>query len=382
MSNKASIESTERKPKKSRVTQKIFPLYDIESALKIAKAIKDNFAGKPTPSLLVADACEISPTSSHWRYLTGASVAYGLTQGVYNSKVISLTPLGEQIVSPLQEGDDAIAIIEAIMSPVALGKLYNQYDGNKIPRPDILRNVIQKEGVPVERLDISVSIFMNNASFANILLTTSGNEFIHLNPPTSYANQASQTSTTIVNEESDQDISLQAVPKSLLEKINVQDPSENEVSNLNSSVVDQKPRVFISHGKNNQTIVGQLKELITYGQMEPVVSVDRETTAIPVPDKVFDDMRACDAGIIHVDLEEKVCDNGETFNCLNENVLIEIGAAMALYKKRVVLLCRKGTVLPSNLQGLYLCQYDDSQLDYSATMKLLKTLQELRGFKS
>ena len=126
-------------------------------------------------------------------------------------------------------------------------------------------------------------------------------------------------------------------------------------------------------------IVGQLKELLTYGQMEPVVSIERETTAIPVPDKVFDDMRNCDAGIIHIDLEEvPIGDGNQTYRHLNENVLIEIGAAIALYGKRVILLCKKGTLLPSNLQGLYRCEYEGNQLDYASTMKLLKTMQELR----
>ena len=113
--------------------------------------------------------------------------------------------------------------------------------------------------------------------------------------------------------------------------------------------------------------------------MNPVVSVERETTAVPVPDKVFDDMRNCDAGIINIESETIQTTSGETINRLNENVLIEIGAAIALYQKKVILLCKKGTILPSNLQGLYRCEYEGNQLDYASTMKLLKTMQELRN---
>jgi Predicted nucleotide-binding protein containing TIR-like domain len=39
----------------------------------------------------------------------------------------------------------------------------------------------------------------------------------------------------------------------------------------------------------------------------------------------------------------------------NSNVLIEIGAAMALYDRNFILLVEEGTKLPSNLQGLYEC---------------------------
>ncbi|MGH6675975.1 MAG: TIR domain-containing protein, partial [Xanthobacteraceae bacterium] len=58
-------------------------------------------------------------------------------------------------------------------------------------------------------------------------------------------------------------------------------------------------RVFISHGKQ-KAIVAQIKELLTFGGFDPVVSVEREATAISVPEKVFDDMRSCSAGVIHV----------------------------------------------------------------------------------
>ena len=91
-------------------------------------------------------------------------------------------------------------------------------------------------------------------------------------------------------------------------------------------------------------------------------------------------VRMQDAGIIHIELEEvHGGDGNQIYYHLNENVLIEIGAAIALYGKRVILLCKQGTQLPSNLQGLYRCEYEGNQLDYASTMKLLKTMQELRS---
>ena len=107
--------------------------------------------------------------------------------------------------------------------------------------------------------------------------------------------------------------------------------------------------------------------------------MERESTAISVPDKVFNDMRLCSSGIIHIEGERKLLDtNGQVHSLINENVLIEIGAAIALFKNRVILLCKKGIQLPSNLQGLYRCEYDGEQLDYQATMKLLRTFSEFR----
>jgi predicted nucleotide-binding protein len=79
------------------------------------------------------------------------------------------------------------------------------------------------------------------------------------------------------------------------------------------------------------------------------------------------------AGIIHAGSEGKYLDvDGKPHSKLNDNVLIEIGAAMALYGKKVILLVERGITLPSNLQGLYRCEYEGDRLDYESTMKLPK----------
>ena len=59
--------------------------------------------------------------------------------------------------------------------------------------------------------------------------------------------------------------------------------------------------------------------------------------------------------------------------------MIEIGAAMALYGRRFILLVERGVTLPSNLQGLYEVRYEGSGLDHESTMALLEAFA---GFKS
>jgi predicted nucleotide-binding protein len=109
----------------------------------------------------------------------------------------------------------------------------------------------------------------------------------------------------------------------------------------------------------------------------PVVAEDNQTISKPVPTKVLDDMKSCSAGIIHVGKENKLLDQeGNEHIFVNQNVLIEIGAAMALYNGQFILLVETGTQLPSNLQGLYEVRYDGDKLDYQATMKLLKAFND------
>ena len=135
-------------------------------------------------------------------------------------------------------------------------------------------------------------------------------------------------------------------------------------------------RVFITHGKNRK-ILDQVKELVAYGKFEPVVAMEHETAAKPVPMKVMDDMRTCEAAVIHVSAEGVLHDeDGNEVSQINENVLIEIGAAMALYGEKFVLLVEEGVSLPSNLQGLYECRYEGDDLNMPTVMKLLKVFSE------
>jgi len=135
-------------------------------------------------------------------------------------------------------------------------------------------------------------------------------------------------------------------------------------------------RVFIAHGQNNE-IVEQIETMLGLADFDSEVAENEETTAIPVPNKVLDAMRRCQAGIIAVTVDEGRKD-GDGKYVLNENVLIEIGAAFVLYERRVVLVWDKRLSVPSNLQGLYRCEFEGDELSWSAGMKLMKAIQ---GFK-
>jgi predicted nucleotide-binding protein len=109
------------------------------------------------------------------------------------------------------------------------------------------------------------------------------------------------------------------------------------------------------------------------------VAQEHETAAKPVPEKVMDDMRSCQAAVIHVGSEGVLYDkDNNEYPQINGNVLIEIGAAMALYGRNFILLVEDGVKLPSNLQGLYECRYEGNQLSGEATMKLLKAFNEFK----
>ena len=142
----------------------------------------------------------------------------------------------------------------------------------------------------------------------------------------------------------------------------------------------RRRRVFITHGKD-RALVDPIKKLLEYGELEPVVSVERQSVSKPVPEKVLDDMRKCGAAIIHVDADQIIADaEGVEHVILNPNVLIEIGAAMAFYGRRFILLVREGVKMPSNLQGLYEVRYTGDMLDAAATIKLLEAMKDIKNY--
>jgi predicted nucleotide-binding protein len=153
-------------------------------------------------------------------------------------------------------------------------------------------------------------------------------------------------------------------------------------ASLTAAIADdqRRRRVFITHGRNRD-LVDPIKKLLEYGELEPVISVERQSVSKPVPEKVMDDMRGAGAAIIHIDVERAIVDReGNEHVILNPNVLIEIGAAMAFYGRRFILLVRDGVKLPSNLQGLYEVRYTGETLDASSTIKLLEAIKDIKNY--
>jgi hypothetical protein len=139
-------------------------------------------------------------------------------------------------------------------------------------------------------------------------------------------------------------------------------------------------RVFITR-RMNKKIVDQVKELVAFGKFDPIVARDRES-AKPSPHEVMEKMRGCDTAIIHVGTDglrfDGACNEEPR---ISSDVLIEIGAAMALYGRNFILLVGDGVTLPANLQGLCECRYSGEELDMPATMTLLKAFNEFTGLR-
>jgi hypothetical protein len=178
-----------KKPR-SRLSQEDVPGYSLEQALRVPRAIAENYAFKPTRPMHVAGAMGMTPTSGGFRGLTGAAVAYGLTTGAAQAPEIGITPLGLRIVRPTVEGDDIAAKREALLRPKTVGDFLRQYDGAAVPSGAIAKNVLQDKGVPSERVKGVLDLIIEGATAVGFIQELSGKRYVDLTGPTVTAGHA------------------------------------------------------------------------------------------------------------------------------------------------------------------------------------------------
>lgn len=365
-------DESENVSKRAKISQADIPAYSLAEAIKVPKAIAENYARKPTAPLKVAKGMNVQPNSSSFRMITGAAVAYGLTKGGPNAPLIEITPLGLRALKPTKEGDDLAAKREAILKPRVIGKFLNQYDNSPVPRRDIAINVLSTDmSVPEERAAAVFDMIMESARAVGFVQKIKDKEYISLEGVGEAGEDEGYDAAEPIEGLMDSTESV--------ESGGMADTSPSTHSASDDTLEMTTKRVFITHGKN-KTFIDPIKKIITYGKYEAVVAEEKQSVSKPVPDKVMGSMRSCGAAIIHVDVEKVLKDeDGKEVQILNPNVLTEIGAAQALYGRRFILLVKDGVTLPSNLQGLYEVRYSGEQLDANDAFKLLDAMQDIQN---
>jgi predicted nucleotide-binding protein len=351
---------------RTRLNQSDIPAFSLDKALSVARAIAENYAFKPASPLDIASALGLIPTTGGFRMLTGASVAYGLTSGGYSATEISLTPLGLRIVRPLtDDGDDERAKREAVLTPKIVGEFLKKYDGAALPKTEIIQNVLQAMGVPTDRTKDAAAMILENAKSAGLLRQINDKTFVDLRGTVSVHHK---------NAEEVEEPTRREIPSWIVAESVAPDPK----SSIQEDKSSKSRRVFITHGKN-RALIEPIRKLLTFGDLEAVVSVHSQTVSQPVPGKIMEEMRSCGAAIIHVENERTLTDSeGNDHVVLNDNVLIEIGAAMALFGSRFILVVKDGVKLPSNLQGLLELRYKGETLDVNDTVSLLDAIADMK----
>jgi predicted nucleotide-binding protein len=301
-----------------------------------------------------------------------------LIEGGAQATFINVTELARRIIRPKSENEDLEGKKESVLRPRIFGDFLRNYDGNVFPRQDLAINVLEEMGVPRNKAAEVLERMGDSARSVGFIIEHKGKHYVQLN--------GSGLETTRVADREDSGVRVPSLDPQeedpVVRQIVPPAPISHKGAALTAAVADdqRRRRVFITHGKD-RALVEPIKKLLEYGELEPVVSVERQSVSKPVPEKVMDDMRKCGAAIIHVDADRIIQSaEGEEHVILNPNVLIEIGAAMAFYGRRFILLVKDGVKLPSNLQGLYEVRYAGETLDANSTIKLLEAMKDIKNY--
>jgi hypothetical protein len=342
----------------------------------VATALEEKNSGNPLPPTDVAIAIDKSPGSSDFRVLLSSSIKYGLTTGSYNQAKVSLTALARDILEPTSDETRSRALSQAAFTPPIFGRIFDAYKNKKVPDPQFFQNALVRDfGVSRDQAGRCASVFQDNAEYLGLVRQASTGKWLAAEPlgfafPEDHADQSE----------------TEGLGSLLSGQRSSPNGGETETGGLKALPPGPTPatsdprarRVFITHGKN-RGFIDPARKLLSFGELEAVVASEKQTVAQPVPEKVMEDMRSCGAALIHVDDERRLLDSETNEHVvLNENVLIEIGAAMALYGRRFILVVKEGVKLPSNLQGLYEVRYSGDALDGAATIKLLEAINDMK----
>lgn len=243
------------------------------------------------------------------------------------------------------------------MTPEVCRAFFERYNQARFPSDRVALNVLRETlHVPADRASGVLEILKHNGTFVG---------FIHIAKTGPYVDLDD----------------LQPMPwKSLDKQVESWDEVEVAEAPSTSPAVPSREvsvsfRVFISHSKN-MAVVGQVKEILALYDIDYEIAIEEETAAIPVPEKIIAAMRRCQAAVMVVTADEQSKVDGDF--AINTNVLIEIGSAFVLYDKKVVLLWDRRLKVPSNIQGLYRCEFEGNELSFAVGTKLAKALKSFK----
>lgn len=360
------------KQRKPRATL-LYPKNSLANSLRLTESIRDNNASQPYNRIDLASSIDLTPSSSTFRLLITSSSKFELTEGGYQAEKISITELGQRIVSPTSDEEKSASLLEALYNVPFYKQFFEKYKNSRLPRKDLLLNTLEREfKIPNADRKQCYDLLIKNANELGLLKDVKGTLYVRIEQP-SLAEEGLEGEDTF--KEGLGETTLEARPDSGVPSTTEEPPLPPEKPPSDAATTS-KPRIFISHSKNKK-ILNQIKSNLEFGGFRYQVAIETETTAIPIPEKIFGMMRKCNCAIVNVSADEQERREDGSYS-INANVLVEIGAAFLAYNQRVILLVDKRLTVPSNLQGLYRCEYQGDELDSVSITKLQKGLLQFR----
>ena len=364
-----NIDENSKKDSSKKNNQKVpYPRFPLADCIRIIQTIREVTAENSIDKIILAKSLNTTPSSSQFRMLIVSCNRYGLIEGNYNSERINISSLGQKIIDLNPPSIKHKAILESIANVSIFEEIISKYDQHALPSKELFLDIIMNEfNIPEKDLELFYNILIQNLRDYSFLEELGSKIYIYRNESITNENSNSngqKNGEVLTEDESD------FSNRSALH------------SNIDQNTKQWIPKVFVSHSKNEK-ILGQIEnaletvQRIRQTKIDVVIATKEETTAVPIPDKIFSLMRECNCAIINISADEENRIDDEDYS-INGNVLIEIGGAFLMYDRRVILLVDKRleNKIPSNLQGLYRCYYSGEELSGNVTLKLIEAMAD------
>jgi hypothetical protein len=140
-------------------------------------------------------------------------------------------------------------------------------------------------------------------------------------------------------------------------------PANNPEKILVRKAQSRAPRVFISHA----TTPGLVKHIINGLELADLQFETVDRTEQWSIDKTLAVLGRCEAGVIVI-----------TGDAIDNQLLLQIGAAMVQFERRLLLVVRKGLNLPSEIGGVQRCEVED-EITWDTGLELMRALKRLKA---
>jgi hypothetical protein len=120
-----------------------YPLVTFQNALEAARAVSEAGGAKSdVQKSVIASYLKVSDSSGAFIQRLATARAYNMIEGRGSYR---LTPDAERYFFPGDENDQRRALLSFFGAPPVFEEIIKRFDGNKVPQPDMLANILHRE---------------------------------------------------------------------------------------------------------------------------------------------------------------------------------------------------------------------------------------------
>lgn len=145
-----------------------YPYMPLHLAIKVADAIKELGGARAAVSRSsLAGRMGEGDKSAVFQQRIKAAKVFGMIDG--RSEFV-LTPLSKRYYFPTSDSDKPNALLEMFGSPASFAEIIRRFDGDKLPSPELIGNMVSQEcGVPDSWKERTARFFYKSAQFVGAI---------------------------------------------------------------------------------------------------------------------------------------------------------------------------------------------------------------------